>query len=346
MLPVAFLYFLIDSFFKKYSLMYIFATKVESGGAFWRLIFNRLLFATGLFNCVVSLIVWSRYNGRTASAVFPLLLILAAFKVFCHRTFDLDTRYYTRGSDRDSIISPSQFSRKDRLEMRYNHSALHRKLMKPMVHGKAEHLMAHIYGNAGPIPLDGSGGIDMDAMQQGHAGKRLPTAGFEIVQEEDMDFANFKNRAEFGEEHGAGTIYGDDYSVGTMTPPPGFGSPASSRPGSPVPARAQSPFAVAPPSGHRGVEYMPVAGAAPPRSPGFSHRSFHQAEAPYDYSATDGRSETGSVTQLLGGDHHHQQQQQHQRQQSLGPLDGPYGYHQQQPGHHETHEDHRGAYRQ
>jgi len=37
-LPVAFFYFFIDSFLKKYLLMYIFVTKVESGGAFWRVI--------------------------------------------------------------------------------------------------------------------------------------------------------------------------------------------------------------------------------------------------------------------------------------------------------------------
>lgn len=35
-LPIAFLYFLVDSVLKKYCLMYIFATKVESNGAFWR----------------------------------------------------------------------------------------------------------------------------------------------------------------------------------------------------------------------------------------------------------------------------------------------------------------------
>lgn len=288
-------------------------TKVESGGTFWRLIFNRLLFATGLFNCVVSLIVWSRYNGRTASAVLPLLLILVGFKIYCHRTFDLDTRYYTRGSDRDSMISSNYFSRKDKLEMRYCHPALHRKLMKPMVHGKAEHLMAHIYGNAGPVPS--GGGINLDVMQQGHAGKKLPSAGFEIVQEEDMDFANFKNRAEFGEEHGAGYLYGDDYTIGTMTPPPGFSSPASSRPSSPV-LRAQSPFAPIGGSGYRGPEYIPVTGSAPPRSPGYSQRSFHQPEGPYDYS--DSRSETGSVAHLLREQHHHQ-----------GPPLDPYGYNSQ-----------------
>jgi hypothetical protein len=35
-LPVSFLYFAVDSFLKKYQLMYVFVTKVESGGVFWR----------------------------------------------------------------------------------------------------------------------------------------------------------------------------------------------------------------------------------------------------------------------------------------------------------------------
>jgi cytochrome c oxidase subunit IV len=293
----------VDSFLKKYTLMYIFVSKVESGGTFWRLIFNRLLFATGFFVCVVALIVWSRYNGRTACTLLPLLLILILFKVYCHRTYDPDTRYHLRGSDRDSMISANNFNRKDRLDMRYSHPALHRKLMRPMVHGKAEHIMAQIFGHAGPA-RDGQGGIGMDSMQRGNAGKKIATAGFEVVQEEDMDFANFKNRAEFGDDHGGGgVLYGDDYSImGTMTPPPGFGSPASSRPGSPVIGHQ---VAMASPLGtggsaFAGSGYFPVLGPPPPRSPGFSQHSMHRPESPYDYSYTDHRSETGSVAHLLG----------------------------------------------
>lgn len=43
-LPIAFLYFLVDSFLKKYCLMYIFVTKVESNGAFWRVRLSSFLF--------------------------------------------------------------------------------------------------------------------------------------------------------------------------------------------------------------------------------------------------------------------------------------------------------------
>lgn len=305
-LPVAFFYFLLDSFLKKYTLMYVFVTKVESGGTFWRMIFNRLLFATGLFICVVALIVWSRYNGRTACTLFPLLVILILFKIYCHRTFDPEIHYHIRGSDRDSMLSANNFNRKDRLDKRYSHPALHRNLLRPMVNGKAEHMMAQIFGN-GP-GRDGQGGIGMDSMQHGKAGKKVPIAGFEVVQEEDMDFANFKNRAEFGDDHGGGGIlYGDEHSMmGTMTPPPGFGSPASSRPGSPVIGHQ---VAMASPLGtggnaFSGGGYFPVVGQAPPRSPHFAPASLHRPESPYDYTYTDHRSETGSVTHLLNDQHH------------------------------------------
>ncbi|KAI5800937.1 hypothetical protein FPQ18DRAFT_63753 [Pyronema domesticum] len=280
-LPVAFFYFLIDSFFKKYSLMYIFVTKVESGGTFWRLIFNRLLFAAGFFNCVVALIVWVRFNGSTACAVLPLIPILVIFKIYCHKKFDMDLRYYTRGSDRDSILSAETFNQADRLAKRYNHPALHRKLMKPMISGKLEHLLPTLYGSR-DAPTRGA--ISLDPLSHTH--KKLPTAGFEIVQEEDMDFANFKNRAEFGADHGAGGLYGDDYSIsGAMTPPVGFASPANSRPASPNPGAMMH-------GGYRGVEYYPVA----PRSPGLRNSS---GGFPFGGIHDDSRSETESVQHLL-----------------------------------------------
>jgi hypothetical protein len=302
-LPVAFIYFLVDSLLKKYTLMYVFVSKVEGGGAFWRLVFNRLLFATGLFNCVIALIVWTKADGRMASTVLPLLLVLVFFKIYCNKTYDVQTRYHTRGSDRDSIIATSsdQFSRKDKLGMKYSHPALHRKLMKPMVAGKAEHLMAQVY-HGGSESSDGvGGGIDLHTMQHGIPGRRTQAdEEFEVVQEADMDLVNFRNRPDFGEYNGGnGSTYGDDQSI--LTPPTGFGSPMSSRPGTPgTPATPllRSPLAMSN-TGARAADYIPVTGAAPPLSPGFAQRSLHRPESPYDYSHSDNRSETGSVVNLL-----------------------------------------------
>jgi hypothetical protein len=268
--------------------MYVFVTKVESGGTFWRLLFNRLLLATGFFNLVVGLIVWSRFTGEAAVAVLPLLLILIGFKIYCHKTFDIHTRYHTRGADRDSMIASGNFRRRDGLDMKYNHPALHGKLMKPMVPGKAEHLMAEVYHEKATAMPGGPGYIGMDTMQHGNPGRRVASTGFEVVREEDMDFANFKNRAEFGDEHGAGVIYSDENSLRTMTPPPGFASSSYSRPGTPVGRIPPSPLAL----GSRGTGYVP----APSHSPGMSPRNFQRPQSPFDI---DTRSDTESTRHLL-----------------------------------------------
>lgn len=49
---------MVDSWLKKYLMMYIFVTKIESGGQFWRILVNRLLVALLLSNCCVGIVVW------------------------------------------------------------------------------------------------------------------------------------------------------------------------------------------------------------------------------------------------------------------------------------------------
>lgn len=270
-LPVVWLYFLIDCLMKKYALMYVFLTKVESGGAFWRIIFNRILFATALFNCVVGLVVWARFKGAAAACVIPLIIILIGFKLYCRYTFDPECRYYTRGSDRDSALGPEAFaSRKETLDKRYSHPALHRKLLVPMVPGKAEHLLNELFAAdkslwTGGAESRNSSFIDLQDLSShrtgpGKPGKKKPkkNQGFEVVQESDMDFTNFMHRAEFGDHEGGGGTPGgsirgstimnfggedaDSIRSGAMSPglPPVGGFGYGSRPGSPSPLGANS----------------------------------------------------------------------------------------------------------
>jgi len=298
-LPVSFLYFAVDSFLKKYQLMYVFVTKVESGGVFWRMLFNRFLFALLFFNLVIALIVWVRLSVVAAICVAPLLLVILAFKFWCRRTFDPEIQFHTKGSDRESMISAGKFQRKDHLQKRYGHPALHQHLIKPMVPGKAEHLMGEVYGSKSADILLKTGDISMDTMQRGKAGKKARSvAGFEIVQEQDMDFEHFKHRAEFGEEHGY-----DNFSDTSSIAPPGF--PSSSRPGSPSFSTRMGMGAsrpLGPGLGYRGTDYMPVTGVAPQRTPGLESPYAEPAE--YDFSRHDAVSETESLTHLLEEQQH------------------------------------------
>ena len=57
--------------------------------------------------------------------------------------------------------------------------------------------------------VSGYSDVYMDSMAHGQPGKKEKTAPFEIVDESQLDFANFKDRAEFRDELGGdGELYG------------------------------------------------------------------------------------------------------------------------------------------
>jgi hypothetical protein len=247
------LYFSLDVYLKKYLLLYIFITKTESGGMFWRMFYNRIVFATILSNLVVFLAVWVQGDGAhmEAYAVIPLPFLMLAFKWYCKTTFDDKIHYYsTRRIMRDAEAVTSNIfdTKRDRLASRFGHPALYRPLITPMVHAKAQNILASIYGGRlsdSNVPGSGesgsvSGYSDMFAlnpMDAGRPGKKAPAVpGFELVPENRLDFAYFKGRAEFGEEHGGGGgIYGKaEDIVRSDTPASSVGFGMDSRPGTPT----------------------------------------------------------------------------------------------------------------
>ena len=149
-IPAAAVYFAIDIYLKKYLLLYIFVTKTESGGMFWRIFFNRMIFATILSNLVVFLAVWVRGDGThyEAYVVVPLPFLMLAFKWYCRRTFDDKLHYYTTRSRLPDTEAPRDVlakSKRDRLASRFGHPALYRPLITPMVHAKAQNILASVY---------------------------------------------------------------------------------------------------------------------------------------------------------------------------------------------------------
>lgn len=255
------------------------------------------------------------------------------------------------------MVSAGKFARRDKLDKRYGHPSLFRPLITPMVHAKAKNVLSQVYYgriNSEPVRKSRYGDIDMEVMQHGRAGKRQqdPLGGqFEIVEEADMDFMNYKHRAEFSAEHGGRNAYGpnfDTYSdAGTFTPPPGFGSPASSRPGTPVIGGRPPPSPLALSTR---VDYEAVPNPAP--SPGF-RGYLARSESPYlgdrvsmmssdgpdpimDWSQHDNHSEVGSVTHLL--------REQHQYTSGPSSQRGGFPTYPQQP--YDNHEDYRGVHRQ
>ncbi|KAL2021308.1 hypothetical protein VTK56DRAFT_7279 [Thermocarpiscus australiensis] len=256
-LPAAALYFCIDVGLKKYLLLYVFVTKTESGGLFWRILFNRFLFGVFLSHLIVFLVTWVRGDAThvQAFAVVPLPFLLIAFKFFCARAFDDKIHFYatryTGGPQAESGMNVKEQSlRNDRLAARFGHPALYKPLITPMVHAKAQNVLASVYqgrlsdgrdaGLGDSMSVSGySDTYVLDNMSSGKAGKVSPSLpGFEVVPESRLDFEFYKNRDEFAADHGAGELFGRPSDIVRPGTPGTIGSwpdsEPNSRPGTPA----------------------------------------------------------------------------------------------------------------
>ena len=241
-LPITAFYVSMDCVFKKYLLQYVFITKTESGGRFWKLLVNRMLFAVILGNAVIALVVGAQgvgsinsvQNGNMLYAMVPLPFLLAGFKWYCKRAFDDKLLYYSTlpYSDIENAtnINAKKSRRNDKVAVRFGNPVIFKKLITPMVHAKSQHLLAEIYSNHNNPTASSAASIfaaphrrstdratpanmaygDMyltDLSSDANAAAGLPNV--ELVAEEDLDFAHFKKRAEFREDYGGeGELYG------------------------------------------------------------------------------------------------------------------------------------------
>ena len=266
-IPITAFYFVVDYWLKKYLLLYVLITKNESGGQFWRMLFNRFIFAMILADFIVALTLKAKGTWGHVAAMAPLPILLIVLKIWCARTFDDQIGYYMKAAahDLEHMDADGKKPRRiDRVASKFGHPALYKKLMTPMVHAKAQIVMKDIYRGrlhdeefSADAPTDYSE-IAMDPMSQQFPGKtarfaadrgtKKPKDMFEVVPESHLDFSYFKNRSDFRDEYGS--IYGvnsDLVSERSGTPASfmshsrgGSGSPSSSRASSPGPGAYRS----------------------------------------------------------------------------------------------------------
>ena len=250
-LPVTAAYFALDSWLKKYLLLYVFTTKTESGGQYWKVLFNRVVFGTILANVTVACVVKAHGNWIMVAAIGPLPFLMIGFKYYCMRAFDDDLDFYVRSGMQDmENLQALKVGAKtaQRVAHRFGNPALYRPLITPMVHAKAQHLLSQVYG--GRMSEDNGRNsyseYVMDNMVASKPGaKQGPDAPFEFVQESHLDFAYFKNRDDFRDDNGSISGRTDDaMTIRSNTPAPYMArqwssSPGSSRDVSPSPDRGR-----------------------------------------------------------------------------------------------------------
>ena len=209
-LPVTALYFALDSWMKKYLLLYVFITKYESGGQFWRMIYNRMIFAAILANVLIGFVIKARGTWIMIAALAPAPLCMLGFKFYCSRAFDDDLTYYVRGGSTDQeTLAGSKAKKTNQISTKFSHPAMYKPLITPMVNAKAKHVLTEIYH--GRLESDSTqgpyGDYALGDMAPSNPGApKPPDAPFELVSDAQMDFANYKNRSDFKEEYSGGIV--------------------------------------------------------------------------------------------------------------------------------------------
>lgn len=193
--------FWISSFVYKYQLMFVYVTKVESGGRLWNVAMNRLLFSAGLMQALLVLTIGLQHGFRSLEwlSTIPPILILIGFKFYTNHAFDAQFRWFIPSEEEIRTIkvhSERADAKGNRLEKRFAHPAMQAELFTPMLHAKMMPLLSQVYsGKIGNIQtkLDEYGGQKMDAQVVG--------GGIKIaaIEQRDLEYDPALYRRDRGE---------------------------------------------------------------------------------------------------------------------------------------------------
>ncbi|KAF4620776.1 hypothetical protein D9613_000857 [Agrocybe pediades] len=163
--------FWMNSWVYKYQLMFVYVTKVESGGRIWNVIINRLLVCVVLMQLLMLLTIGLRYEFSSFiwTSLLPPIIMVICFKLYINRTYVPYFHYFMPTEEEINIAkvhSERADAKANRLEKRFGHPALHAELFTPMLHKEMMPLLSQVYqGKIGKdkAKLDEYGGQRMDA---------------------------------------------------------------------------------------------------------------------------------------------------------------------------------------
>ncbi|CAK5282398.1 unnamed protein product [Mycena citricolor] len=179
-----------SSFVQKYQLMFVYITRVETGGRLWNVVVNRLLFVVVLMQLLMTLTIGLQFGFRTSFmwvSTLPPIVIIAGFKIYLSRTFTSAFRWYIPSAEEletAKIHSERADARANKLEKRFGHPALHSDLFTPMLHSNMMGLLGQVY--SGKIARD-------HAKLEEYGGQKMEAqlvAGIKIaaIDQRDLEF--------------------------------------------------------------------------------------------------------------------------------------------------------------
>ncbi|EIW80389.1 DUF221-domain-containing protein, partial [Coniophora puteana RWD-64-598 SS2] len=147
--------FWMGSWVYKYQLMFVYITKVETGGRMWNMVVNRLLVAFILMQLLMCLSKSSfisiglQYGFKTFYWVttLPPIGMMIVYKIWLDRNFYKSFAYYlpSEAELREAKIHSDRADNlRNRLEKRFGHPALHAELFTPMLHARMMPLLPEV----------------------------------------------------------------------------------------------------------------------------------------------------------------------------------------------------------
>ncbi|KAF8178610.1 hypothetical protein K438DRAFT_1977846 [Mycena galopus ATCC 62051] len=143
--------FWMSSWVYKYQLMFVFITKVETGGRLWNVVINRVLVSLFLMQCLMILTIGLQISFRSTKMIIaiPPILMIIIFKIYMNRKFNKNFYYYL--PEKEELFTAHVHSTrgdavKHRLENRFGHPSLHAELFTPSVHADQMRLLRQVYG--------------------------------------------------------------------------------------------------------------------------------------------------------------------------------------------------------
>ncbi|KAF9529707.1 hypothetical protein CPB83DRAFT_248554 [Crepidotus variabilis] len=153
----------------KYQLMYIFVTRVESGGRSWNMIINRVLFSAAFMQVIAIFTIGLQHQFESLQflASIPPLIMTILFKQYINKRFANDFQYFLPHFEelaRAIVHSEESDVVGRKLEVRYCHPALHlqTELQMPLVYPESLLLLRHNSRTGKDRHRNRSRGVDVE----------------------------------------------------------------------------------------------------------------------------------------------------------------------------------------
>nr|CAG8564674.1 9253_t:CDS:10 [Entrophospora candida] len=174
----------------RYQLMYVFTTKIETGGTYWRVIFNRVIVSMIMWQIAMIGVMNLKAARQQSIAIIPLIIITILFKIYCSRRYDSKIHYYQPNTKELELSGSSDMhKRKDNVSNRFGHPSLSCELITPMVFSNVKHLLSQVYhGRLDEKRVSRRGTIKSMAFVSTNGKKGL---NFEAVEDNELDIDEY-----------------------------------------------------------------------------------------------------------------------------------------------------------